>query len=170
MAKKPDDRNRTITVNKTAHRDFDIIEEMECGVVLHGSEVKSLREAKVRINDAFGRVVRNELWLIGLHVAPYLYGHGFGAHDPDRHRKLLAHRAEILRWQSIADQQHLTMVPLRLYLKDGRVKLLLGLGRGRKNYDKRQVIAKRDAERELQRGHREAQRHNQAAAAAAQRG
>lgn len=169
MAKKIDERNRTITVNKIAHRDFEILDEMECGIVLHGSEVKSLREAKVRLNEAFGRVVRGELWLIGLHVAPYLYGHGFGAHDPDRHRKLLAHRAEILRWQSLADQQHLTMVPLRLYFKEGRVKVLLGLGRGRKNYDKRQVIAKRDAARELQRGAREAARHNLAAAAAAQR-
>jgi|SoiMethySBSTD1v2_1073268.scaffolds.fasta_scaffold274263_2 SsrA-binding protein len=165
MARKLDERNRSITVNKTAHRDFDISEEMECGIVLSGSEVKSLREAKVRLNDAFGRVVRNELWLIGLHIAPYIHGHGFGAHVPDRQRKLLAHRSEILRWQSLAEQQHLTMVPLRMYFKEGRAKVLLGLGRGRKNYDKRQVIAKRDAQREAQRTAREVDRYRSSQAA-----
>jgi SsrA-binding protein len=165
MARKLDERNRSITVNKTAHRDFDISEEMECGIVLSGSEVKSLREAKVRLNDAFGRLVRNELWLIGLHIAPYIHGHGFGAHVPDRQRKLLAHRSEILRWQSLAEQQHLTMVPLRMYFKEGRAKVLLGLGRGRKNYDKRQVIAKRDAQREAQRTAREVDRYRSSQAA-----
>ena len=170
MARKPDERNRSITVNKTAYRDFDIGEEMECGIVLSGSEVKSLREAKVRLNDAFARVVRNELWLIGLHIAPYIHGHGFGAHVPERQRKLLAHRAEILRWQSLAEQQHLTMVPIRMYFKDGRVKVLLGLGRGRKTYDKRQVIAKRDAEREALRTAREVDRYRSERAATLRQG
>jgi SsrA-binding protein len=162
MARKPDERNRSIAVNKTAHREFDIIEELECGIALTGSEVKSLREAKVRLNDAFARVVRNELWLIGLHIAPYIHGHGFGAHVPERQRKLLAHRDEILRWQSIAEQQHLTMVPLRMYFKEGRAKVMLGLGRGRKTYDKRQVIARRDADREAQRAARDVERHRSA--------
>ncbi|MEZ5236080.1 MAG: SsrA-binding protein SmpB [Acidimicrobiia bacterium] len=159
-AKKPDERNRTIATNKLAMREFEILEELECGIVLSGSEVKAMRESQVRLNDAFARVVRNELWLIGLHVAPYSFGHGFGAHDPDRQRKLLVHRRERERWQSIAEQQHLTMVPLRLYFKDGRVKVLLGLGRGRKTYDKRQLIAKRDADLEKRRALVAGMRHN----------
>ena len=117
-------------------------------MVLTGSEVKALREAKARLDDAFGRVVRGELWLIGLHIPPYRYGHGFGSHDPHRQRKLLAHRGEILRWQSIAEQQHLTMVPLELRFVEGRVKVELGLAKGRKTYDKRQALAKRDADLE----------------------
>jgi SsrA-binding protein len=165
-AKRPDDRNRTIATNKSAHREFEILEEMECGIVLTGSEVKALRESKVRLNDGFGRVVRNELWLVGVHIAPYSLGHGLGAHDPDRHRKLLVHQRERERWQSLADQQHLTMVPLRMYFKDGRVKLELGLGRGRKDYDKRQLIAKRDADLEKRRAMAAGLRHNAARKAA----
>lgn len=161
-AKRPDDRNRTISVNKVANREFDILDELECGMVLYGSEVKALRESKVRLNDAFARVVRGELWLVGLHIAPYSMGQGFGSHEPERHRKLLTHKAERERWQSIAEQQHLTMVPLRLYLKDGRIKVLLGLGRGRKDYDKRQVIAKRDADLEKRKALASALRHNAA--------
>ena len=159
-AKKLDERNRTISTNKVAHREFEILEEMECGIVLSGSEVKALRESKVRLNDAFARVVRNELWLIGLHISPYSFGHGIGAHDPDRHRKLLVHRREMERWRSLAEQQHLTMVPLRLYLKEGRVKVELGLGRGRKSYDKRQILAKRDADLEKRKALASALRHN----------
>lgn len=164
-AKRPDDRNRTISTNKAAHREFEILEEMECGIVLSGSEVKALRESKVRLNDAFGRVVRGELWLVGLHIAPYSLGHGLGAHDPDRHRKLLVHRRERERWQSLADQQHLTMVPMQIYFKEGRVKILMGLGRGRKDYDKRQLIAKRDADLEKRKALATALRHNARSAA-----
>lgn len=150
-ARRPDDRNRVIATNKAVHREYEILEELECGIVLTGSEIKSLRESKVRVNEAFARVIRSELWLIGLHIPPYSHGHGVGGHDPERHRKLLVHRRELLRWQSLADQQHLTMVPMRLYLKEGRIKVLLGLARGRKTHDKRQLIAKRDAEREQRR-------------------
>ena len=164
-AKRPDDRNRTIAVNKSAQREFDILDTMECGIVLLGSEVKALRESKVRLDDAFARVVRGELWLVGLHVAPYSMGKGFGSHEPERHRKLLVHRPERERWQSISEQQHLVMVPLRLYLKDGRVKVELGLGKGRKDYDKRQVIAKRDADLERRKAMAAALRHNAAARA-----
>lgn len=150
-ARRPDDRNRVVATNKLAYREYEILEELECGVALSGSEIKALRESKVRVNDAFARVIRNELWLISLHIPPYSHGHGVGGHLPERHRKLLVHRRELLRWQSLADQQHLTMVLLSLYLKEGRIKVRLGLGRGRKTHDKRQVIAKRDAEREQRR-------------------
>jgi SsrA-binding protein len=159
-AGRPDERNRTITTNKLAHRNYEILEELECGMVLTGSEVKALRESQARINDAFARVVRGELWLIGLHIPAYSLGHGFGSHDPERHRKLLVHRRERERWHSLAEQQHLTMLPLRLYFKDGRVKVQLGLGRGRKTYDKRQLIAKRDADLEKRRALAAAVRHN----------
>jgi SsrA-binding protein len=149
--RKPESRDRVIATNRVARRDYDIIDEMECGLVLRGSEVKSLREARARLNEAFARVVRGELWLVGLHIPPYSHGVGFGAHDPDRHRKLLAHRHEIERWGALAEQQRLTMVPLSMYFKDGRVKVELGLGRGRKHYDKRQALARRDAELETRR-------------------
>lgn len=149
--KKPESRDRVIATNRVARRDYEILDEMECGLVLRGSEVKALREAKARLNEAFGRVVRDELWLIGLHIPAYSSGVGFGAHDPDRQRKLLAHRHEIERWGTLADQQHLAMVPLSMYFKEGRVKVELALGRGRKQYDKRQALARRDAELETRR-------------------
>ncbi len=146
--KKPDSRDRVIATNRLARRDYEITDEMECGLVLRGSEVKALREARARLNEAFARVVGNELWLIGLHIPTYSNGSGFGTHDPDRHRKLLAHRPEIERWRSISEQQHLSIIPLSLYFKDGRVKVELGMGRGRKSYDKRQALARRDADLE----------------------
>jgi SsrA-binding protein len=149
--KKPDTSNRMIATNRLARRDFDIIEELECGISLQGSEVKALREARARLDEAFGRVVGNELWLVGMTIQPYSMSHGFGTHDPVRQRKLLAHRGEIDRWRSISEQQHLAIVPLQLYFKDGRVKVLIGLGRGRKTYDKRKVLAKRDADLEARR-------------------
>jgi SsrA-binding protein len=149
--KKPDTSNRMIATNRLARRDYDIIEELECGIVLQGSEVKALREARARLDEAFAKVVGNELWIVGLHIQPYSMGHGFGAHDPVRQRKLLAHRGEIERWRSLSEQQHLAIVPLQMYFKDGRAKVLLGLGRGRKNYDKRRVLAQRDADLEARR-------------------
>ncbi|MPY93197.1 MAG: SsrA-binding protein SmpB [Acidimicrobiia bacterium] len=149
--KKPDSRSRVIATNRLARRDYDILDELECGIVLRGSEVKSLREARVRLGEAFARVVRDELWLISLHIPPYAHGVGFGAHDPDRQRKLLAHRHEVERWGSLAEQQRLTMVALSMYFKEGRVKVQLGLARGRKHYDKRQVLARRDADLEARR-------------------
>lgn len=144
-------RDRVIATNRLARRNFDILDTLECGIVLTGSEVKALREARARIDEAFARVIGGELWLLGLHIPPYRYGHGLGAHDPDRRRKLLAHKEEIERWGSIAEQQRLTMVPLRLYFHEGRVKVELGLARGRKLHDKRQALARRDAEREAAR-------------------
>lgn len=143
--------NRVVATNRLARRDYDIIEELECGIELRGSEVKALREAKARLDEAFGRVIGNQLYLIGLHIQPYSFGHGFGAHEPDRHRRLLAHHYEIDRWRAVSEQQHLSIIPLQLYFKEGRVKVLLGMGRGRKHYDKRQVLAKRDADLEARR-------------------
>ena len=140
-----------MATNRQARRDYDILDTWECGVVLQGSEVKSLRESKVQLADAYARVVADEAWLIGLHVSPYSHAAEHNGHVLDRDRKLLLHRGEIDAIRSRIDQDHLTLVPLRLYFKQGRCKVEVGLGRGRKTYDKRQAIAKRDADREAQR-------------------
>jgi SsrA-binding protein len=143
---------KPIATNRTARRDFEIIESLECGLSLKGSEVKALREAKVQLNDAYARIRDGELWLTGMHISPYSHSVGVFAHEVDRDRKLLAHRAEILRLRARVDQERLSLVPLSLYFKDGRAKIEIGLGRGRKHYDKREVIAKRDADLEARRG------------------
>jgi SsrA-binding protein len=111
--------------------------------VLTGSEVKALREGHVQIADAFARIIQGQVWLDGMHIPPYQFAHGVGAHDPNRARKLLLHRREIERIAAEIKREHLTMVPLSLYFKDGRVKVEIGMGRGRKKADKRQVIAER---------------------------
>ena len=149
--KQPDPLNRVLATNRSARRNFDILEELECGLVLRGSEVKALRESRARLDEAYGRVIDDELWLLGLHIQPYSQAHGFGVHDPDRPRKLLAHRGQILRWRAITEQQRLALVPLQLHLSEGRVKALIALARGRKSYDKRQVLARRDADLEARR-------------------
>ena len=149
--KKPDPLNRVLATNRLARRNFEIFEELECGLVLRGSEVKSLRESRARLDEAYGRVIDDELWLLGLHIQPYSQAHGFGAHEPDRPRKLLAHRGQILRWRAITEQQRLALVPLQLHLSEGRVKVLMALARGRKSYDKRQLLARRDADLEARR-------------------
>jgi SsrA-binding protein len=147
-AAKTDPNNRILASNRRARHDYEILGVIECGLVLRGSEVKSLREAKVHISDAFGKISGNEMWLQGLHIGPYSHAGGFDSHHTERERKLLAHRDEIDRWRDRVNQEHLSLVPLSLYLKDGRAKIELALGRGRKRYDRRQVIAKRDAEME----------------------
>lgn len=136
--------------NRRARHDYEILDTLECGMVLRGSEVKSLRTSKVTIADAFARIDDGELWVIGLHIAPYEQA-GAWVVEPDRKRKLLAHRDEIERWSARIDQERLTLVPLRLYFKDGRAKLEIGLARGRKTIDKRQAIAARTADREAAR-------------------
>jgi SsrA-binding protein len=143
-----DARSRVIATNRRARRDYDVLETLECGLALKGSEVKSLREAKVQLREAYARVIDGELWLLGMHVTPYSHSGGFDHPDPERRRKLLAHRAEIERLASRVDQEHLSLIPLSLYWSNGRAKVELALARGRKQYDKRQVIAQRDADLE----------------------
>jgi SsrA-binding protein len=142
---------KIIATNRRARHDYGIVDEIECGIVLTGSEVKALREGHVQIADAFARIIQGQVWLDGMHIPPYQFAHGVGAHDPNRARKLLLHRREIERIAAEIKREHLTMVPLSLYFKDGRVKVELGLGRGRKKADKRNVIAERDSQREIQR-------------------
>ena len=151
MAPKATDGRKVIATNRQARRDFELLESIECGVVLKGSEVKSLREAHVQFADANGWIRNGEVFLVGLHIAPYLNSTGMFGHDPDGERKLLLHRSEITRLKSKVDQGGLTLVPTSLYFKDGRVKVELALARGRNQRDKRQAIAKRDAELDVRR-------------------
>jgi SsrA-binding protein len=145
---------RPVAQNRKARHDFEILETFECGVVLAGSEVKSLRDSKVQLRDSHARVEGGEVWMHGVHISPYLFANGRDAHDPDRRRKLLLHRREIAGLAARMGQEGLVLVPLAIYFKDGRAKVELGLGRGRKLYDKRAAIAERDAKRELDRARR----------------
>ncbi len=151
--------DRVVATNRRARHDYEILDTLECGVVLTGSEVKSLREGTAQIAEGYARVDSGELWLYGTHVAPWAFAVGFGSHDPDRKRKLLAHRHQIERLSGLTHTQPVTLIPLRLYFKDGRAKVELGVAKGRKAHDRRQEIAKRDAAREMARAAREAERH-----------
>ena len=150
--------DRTVATTRRARHDYDILETYECGIVLHGSEVKSLRDGKAQLADAYARVDDGELWLFGVHIPPWQYATGFGSQDPDRRRKLLLHRKEIDELMGRSQQQALTMVPLSLYFRDGRAKVQLALAKGRKLHDKRQAILTREAEREASRAVRNAER------------
>ncbi|MBM3717451.1 MAG: SsrA-binding protein SmpB [Actinobacteria bacterium] len=141
----------TLASNRKARHDYAILDVVEAGIVLHGSEVKSLRAGQVQIADAFARVIDGEVWLDGVHIPPYQYAVGVGSHDPDRPRKLLLHRDEIERLADRVARERLSLVPLALRLVDGRVKVDLALARGRRREDKRRVIAERDVKREMQR-------------------
>ena len=150
--------DRTVATNRRARHDYDILETVECGIVLQGSEVKSLRAGKAQLADAYARVDDGELWLYGVHIPPWQFATGWGSHDPDRKRKLLLHRKEIDELMGRSQQQALTLVPLSLYFRDGRAKVQLALARGRKLHDKRQAILSRDAQREAARAMRDAER------------
>ena len=155
---RQDPNNRSVSQNRRARHEYEILDTYEAGIALQGSEVKSLREGKVVLRDAYARVDGGEVWLHGVHVPPYLRAQGFGAHDPDRSRKLLLNRREIDEMADRVAQQHLTLVPLSLYFKEGRAKVELAVARGRKTYDKRAAIAQRDSDREAAREFRNGQR------------
>jgi SsrA-binding protein len=153
-ARKPAPRGadgRPVAQNRRARHDYDIIDTYEAGMVLAGSEVKSLREGKAQLRDSYGRVIDGEAWLYGMHIPPYAFATGFGATDPDRRRKLLLHRRQIEELGRRTTQDALTLVPLSVYFKDGRAKVDLALARGRKRYDKRHALAARDADLEARR-------------------
>lgn len=140
-----------VATNRRARRDYDVLDTYECGIVLRGSEVKSLRESKLQLADAYARLVGREVWLIGLHIAPYSHSAAHDSPGLERDRKLLLHRRQIDELAGRLDQEHLTLVPLSLYFSEGRAKLEVALARGRKSYDKRQAIARRDADLEARR-------------------
>jgi len=143
-------RERDITVNRRAFHDYFIDERYEAGLVLTGSEVKSLRDHRAHLKDAYARFFGDELFLVGAHINPYAPASQFG-HDPIRTRKLLLHRREIERLRGKIQERGLTLVPLRLYWSKGRAKAELGIGRGKKQYDKRASIRERMEHREVER-------------------
>ncbi|HEY64221.1 MAG TPA: SsrA-binding protein SmpB [Caldilineae bacterium] len=141
---------RTIATNRKAYHDYHIEETIEAGIVLTGTEIKSIREGKVNLRDGFAIIRDGEVWLLNVHIAPYSGGNRMN-HEPKRERKLLLHRREINRLAGRVQEKGWTLVPLRLYLKDNIAKVELALVRGKRQYDKRQAIAKREAEREMRR-------------------
>ena len=141
---------RTITVNRKAYHDYHIQEMLEVGIVLKGSEIKSIREGKVNLRDAYARPENGELWLYNSHIASYDAA-SYNTHEPTRPRKLLLHKKEIDYLAGKVLQQRLTLVPLKLYIKHGVAKVELGLAKGKKIYDKREAIARRETKRELER-------------------
>lgn len=146
--------DRVVTQNRRAFHDYFIEEQLETGIVLSGTEIKSIREGKATISEAYVRIQNGELWLIGSHITPYSHG-SWTNHDPDRPRKLLAHGREIDELRRSIEQKGLTVVPLRIRLKNGRAKVDIGVARGKKLYDKRQASAERDAKRSMDRARAE---------------
>jgi len=146
----PSPHEHNITVNRRARHNFHIEETFEAGLVLTGSEVKSLRAGKAQLKDSYGRIERGEAWLLNAHISEYGPAAQFG-HDPTRRRKLLLHGREIARLTGKTKERGLTLVPLRLYFKSGRAKVELGLGRGKRLYDKREATKEREIRRELDR-------------------
>jgi SsrA-binding protein len=148
---------RAIVSNRRAFHDYHVEERFEAGVALTGSEVKSLRDGHASLGEAYAQVKDGEVWLVGASIEPYKQA-GLSGHERTRDRKLLLHRREIQEIRDGTDRKGYTLVPLRLYFKDGRVKLEIGLGRGKNVADKRQAIAERDAKREVDRALRDAAR------------
>lgn len=142
---------KLITSNRQARFEYAIIETIEAGVALTGTEIKSVRAGKINLRDAYARIDAGEVWLIGMHISPYEQASEYFQHDPLRPKKLLLHRREIVRLRAELGQKGLTLVPLRLYMKGPRAKIELGLGKGKKLYDKRDAMAERDAKRDIAR-------------------
>lgn len=145
---------KQIATNRKAFHDYEIMERLEAGISLTGTEIKSMRSGGAHIREAYARPLNGEMWLYGAHIAEYSAA-SIRNHEPTRPRRLLLHKQQIRDWSSAMAERGLTVVPLGLYLKDGTAKVELGLVRGRKQYDKRQAIAKRDADRDIQRAMRQ---------------
>ena len=142
--------DETIAVNRRARHEYAIEETVEAGLVLTGTEIKSIRAHKANLAEAYARIDGDEAWLIGAHIAPYAEGNRWN-HEPTRTRKLLLHRGQILELINLTRAKGLTLIPLRLYIRNGMAKLELGVARGKKAHDKRRTIAERDMRRELER-------------------
>ncbi len=150
MSPRREAGERTVATNRRARLDFDVLERVEAGIVLTGSEVKSLRGGRASLAEAYARPRGGEIWLEGMHVAPYEQGQQRG-YDPRRPRKLLLHRGEVERLTGKAQERGLTLVPLRVYFTHGLAKVELGLARGRRKFEKREAIARREHQREMER-------------------
>lgn len=145
---------KVIAQNKKAGFDFFIEETIEAGIVLQGTEIKSARNGKVQLKESFVRIRNGEAWISNMHISPYDQGNQFN-HDPTRSRKLLLHKKQIMDLEAHSKVQGSAIIPLKMYLKDGFAKILLGVGKGKKNYDKREDLKKKDAKRQIDRAIKE---------------
>jgi SsrA-binding protein len=148
MTESPEEKN--VTVNRKARYEYEILQVYEAGIVLQGTEVKALRQGKANLVDSYGLLKENEIWLMGAHISEYTQGN-INNHDPIRTRKLLMNRSEIRKLIGKVKEKGLTLVPLRIYFKKGRVKIEIALAKGKKVHDKRETIAKRDFNRDQER-------------------
>ena len=148
---------KTIAQNRKAFHDYFVEERIECGIVLFGTEVKSIRQGRINLKESWAQIRKGEIWVEGMHISPYEQGNIFNK-DPMRPRKLLLHRGEIRKLEGQVMRQGYTLIPLEMYLLNGRVKLLLGLCKGKQLHDKRDSMAQRDSEREIQRALRQRQK------------
>ena len=148
---------KTIAQNRKAFHDYFIEEKYECGVALFGTEVKSIRQGKVNLKESWAQIRKGEVWVEGMHISPYEQGNIYNR-DPLRAKKLLLHRSEIRKLDGLVMRQGFTLIPLEMYLKDGKVKVQLGLCKGKQLHDKRETMAKKDSEREIQRALRQRQK------------
>ena len=146
----PDAEVIIVASNRKAFHDYFIVEKFEAGIALKGTEVKSLRNGDANLQDSYATIKNGELWLTGLHISPFDKGN-INNHDPRRERKLLLHKREILKLYGKTHEKGFTLIPLDIYFKNGRAKVTLALATGKKLYDKRETIAKREIERELRR-------------------
>jgi SsrA-binding protein len=145
---------KIIAQNRKARRDYFIVDEFEAGLVLRGTEVKSLRQGRANLKDAYARIKNGEVFVYQLHIAPYPFAH-YDNHDPLRPRKLLLHKHEIKRLYGKVNEKGHTLIPLRLYFKNGKIKIVLALVKGKRKYDKREAIKRRDEQRLMQREQKE---------------
>jgi SsrA-binding protein len=141
---------KIVATNRKAYHEYFIEDTIEAGVVLTGSEIKSVRAGRVNLREGFARIINGEMWMQNVHISPYEH-EGRAELDADRDRKLLLHKSEILRLAARIQTKGLTLIPLRVYLKDGRAKVEIGLAKGKRQYDKRAAIAERDADRAMER-------------------
>ncbi len=147
---------KTVAQNRKAFHDYFVEEKLECGIALFGTEVKSIRLGKVNLKESWAQIRKGEIWIEGMHISPYEQGNIFNR-DPLRPKKLLLHRGEIRKLDGLVMRQGYTLVPLELYLKDGRVKVQLGLCKGKHLHDKRESMARKDSDREIRRALKERQ-------------
>jgi SsrA-binding protein len=148
-----DKNERVVAENRKARHNYHVLDTLECGIVLVGSEVKSLRSGGLSLDEAYGRVDSGEVWLIGANIAEYNYSHALN-HEPKRRRKLLMHRREVNKFAAQAYEKGLTLVPLKMYFKEGRAKVLLGICKGKQQHDKRQAMKQRESKRDIERAMR----------------
>lgn len=151
-------QGKVVAVNKKANHDYAIEETIEAGIVLQGTEIKSIRNGKVQLRDAFVRIRNNEAWISNMHISPYDQGNRFN-HDPLRSRKLLLHKKQISTLIGQIKEDGMAIVPIKMYLKDGFAKVLIGIGKGKKHYDKREDLKKKEAKREMERAFKAKQQY-----------